>query len=64
MAMALKLAEKTNEEWVEDRVAEADQSQGMVFACQEARCEPLPPHAHSARPYLAWKNPSLTARKR
>jgi hypothetical protein len=62
--MALNLATKTNGEWVADRVTEADQSQGRVFACQEARCEPLPLHAHSARPYLVWKNPSTIVRKK
>jgi hypothetical protein len=52
-----KLATRTNEEWVSDRVTHADHSQGLVLACQEHRCEPMPLHAHSKRPYLVWRHP-------
>jgi hypothetical protein len=49
-----KFVTRTNSEWVSDTTESADHSGGPVYTCVEKRCEPLPKHAHSKRPYLMW----------
>lgn len=46
-----------------DHVADADHTGGTVYRCIEGKCEGLPVHSHSRRPYLMYDHERLLCEK-